>query len=80
MIKQKNTYNAVVSATRALLGAPVDVSVSLGRNRFVSFKGIVSACYPSLFTVSPTDGFSGKTSYSYSEVMCGNVSVRKAGS
>ncbi|MBO4572971.1 MAG: Veg family protein [Clostridia bacterium] len=75
MIKQKTDYFNVKTALENMLGKEVDVSVNMGRNKFVGFKGVVSACYPALFTVSPKDRFSGKTSFSYSEVMCGNVKI-----
>ncbi len=76
MIKQKKDYGKVKEAIEKMLGTAVDVSVNLGRNKRASYKGVVSACYPALFTVSPKDCFSGKTSFSYSEVMCGQVSVK----
>ena len=77
MIKQKNDYPAVKSAIEKMLGASVSVSVNTGRNKVATYKGVVSACYPALFTVSPSTEFKGKTSFSYSEVMCGQVSIEK---
>lgn len=77
MIKQKNDYGNVKSAIEKLIGDGVNVSVNLGRNKFTSFSGTVSACYPALFTVVPDLPFNGKTSFSYSEVMCGQVRVEK---
>ena len=77
MIKQKINYVSVKSNVERLLGKCVNVSVNVGRNKFVNFDGVVSACYPALFTVDPTSDFSGKTSFSYSEVMCGAVKVNK---
>ena len=79
MIKQKNDYGKVKTAIETLLGSSVDVSVNMGRNKFVSFKGVVSACYPALFTISPQTPFTGKTSFSYSEVMCGQVRINEIG-
>ena len=75
MIKQKNDFGTVKRAIERMLGSSVDVSVNMGRNKFVSFKGVVSACYPALFTVTPHTPFTGKTSFSYSEVMCGQVRI-----
>ena len=79
MIKQKSDYGTVKNAIEKMLGDTVSVYVDLGRNKHTSYKGVVSACYPALFTVSPSDTFSGKTSFSYSEVMCGQVSIKKDG-
>ena len=54
----------------------VDVTLNLGRNKFVKVSGRLSGVYPALFTVVPEDkAFKGKTSYSYSEYMCGKVSL-----
>ena len=54
----------------------VTVRVNLGRNKSVSYQGVLSGVYPALFTVKPDDeGFLGKTAYSYSDVLCGTVKV-----
>lgn len=56
----------------------VAVRVNLGRNKSVSYSGILSGIYPALFTVKPDEeGFLGKTSYSYSDLLCGNVKIKK---
>ena len=42
----------------------------------MSYSGILSGIYPALFTVKPDEeGFLGKTAYSYSDVLCGNVKI-----
>ena len=56
----------------------VAVKVNLGRNKSMSYSGILSGIYPALFTVQPDEeGFLGKTSYSYSDVLCGMVKIKK---
>ncbi len=56
----------------------VAVRVNLGRNKSVSFSGVLSGIYPALFTVKPDDeAYLGKTAYSYSDVLCGNVKIKK---
>ena len=56
----------------------VEVTLNLGRNKYVVYSGILSGVYPALFTVSPENkDFKGKTSYSYSEYMCGKVKLRE---
>ena len=61
----------------ACASKPVDVRVNLGRNKIVNFSGVLSGVYPALFTVQPDqDDFLGKTAYSYSDVLCGNVKVK----
>ena len=63
---------------RACTAQRVAVRVNLGRNKSVSYSGILSGVYPALFTVKPDDkNFLGKTAYSYSDVLCGNVKIKR---
>lgn len=56
----------------------VAVKVNLGRNKHVTFEGVLSGIYPALFTIKPDDeNFLGKTAYSYSDVLCGNVKLKR---
>ena len=76
MIKStKNIKDAKVYVYN-LKGSEVDVLVNLGRNKFARYSGRVSAIYPALFTVVPNGEFNGKTSFSYSELLCGGVRLR----
>ena len=77
MIKSNSNILQVKETIKALYGSDVSVKVNLGRNRFASFCGKVTGIYPALFTISPTDEFRGKTTYSYSEMLCGSVTVKK---
>ena len=77
MIKQKNDIASVKKTIADYFKQQVDVVVNLGRNKILKYTGELSGVYPSLFTVRPDDkGFLGKTSYSYAEVLCGNVRVK----
>ena len=70
---------AVKRAIETCLRSKVDVTVNLGRNKVLSYRGELSGVYPALFTVRPDDErFLGKTSYSYAEVLCGSVQVKRA--
>lgn len=74
MIKSTVSLTQVKEYIKNMQQKPVDVTLNLGRNKFVSYKGTLSGVYPALFTVAPKDStFKGKTSYSYSEFMCGKV-------
>ena len=56
----------------------VAVRVNLGRNKILSYSGVLSGIYPALFTVKPDDtDFLGKTAYSYSDVLCGSVKIKQ---
>ncbi len=74
MIKSGETINQVKENIKKLHKNDVEVILSLGRNKYVRFCGTLSGVYPALFTVTPIDkNFKGKTTYSYSEYMCGRV-------
>ena len=76
MIKSTVTLSQVKETIKKMQLKQVEVTINLGRNKFVNFFGTVSGVYPALFTVLPTDkSFKGKTSYSYSEYMCGRVTL-----
>ena len=62
MIKAVHNIVNVKKSVNSIIGEAVTVKVNLGRNKFVNFKGKLTAVYPSLFTVSPTDDYKGKTS------------------
>ena len=73
MIKCDKDYESVKKSVESLYRKNVFVTQSLGRNKFRSYDGVVTGVYQALFTVSPVSSYNGKTSFSYSEIMCGNV-------
>ena len=77
MIKSSVTINQVKDYIKNMHQKAVDVTLNMGRNRFVKYSGTLIGVYPALFTVLPFDkNFKGKTSYSYSEFMCGRVRLK----
>ena len=78
MIKTNLNYDNVKKAVEILRGQTVRVTQNLGRNKHCSYDGIVTGVYQALFTVSPIAEYSGKTSFSYSEIMCGNVRLKRS--
>lgn len=78
MIKPTKNIKDVKQMVRACAEQRVAVKVNLGRNKSISYCGVLSGVYPALFTVKPDEeGFLGKTSYSYSDVLCGNVKIKR---
>lgn len=78
MIKASTNIMSVKTEITSLKGQKVEVKVNLGRNKSERFTGVLTAVYPALFTVSPDDkSYKGKTSYSYSEYLCGNVILNR---
>ena len=77
MIKAKYNLNTVKEKIKSFYEKDVLVRVNLGRNKIVQYSGRLTGVYPALFTVCPDDkNFLGKTTYSYSEILCGNVKVK----
>ena len=76
MIKTALNYEKVKRAVEILRGRTVRVTQNLGRNKLCSYDGVVTGVYQALFTVAPIAEYKGKTSFSYSEIMCGNVSIK----
>jgi len=77
MIKSTVTISQVKEYIKNMHLKPVDVILNIGRNKFVKYSGTLVGVYPALFTVCPFDkNFRGKTSYSYSEFMCGRVRLK----
>ena len=78
MIKNTSSLTEVKNNIKNMKEKSVSVTINLGRNKLVSFIGKVDGVYPALFTVSPLDkAFKGKTTYSYSEYMCGRVKLKE---
>ncbi len=78
MIKSTVSLSQVKETINKMKEHPVSVTLNLGRNKLVSFSGKIVGVYPALFTVSPFDkSFKGKTSYSYSEFLCGRVKLKE---
>ena len=77
MIKTNKSIVSAKERIRKYFEKDVIVKVNLGRNKYASFTGKVTNIYPALFTVTPHKSFNGKTSFSYSELMCGLVLIKK---
>ena len=79
MIRKTASLRAVKAEIESFYEQDVCVHVNLGRNKSADFTGKLSGVYPALFTVLPDDkNYRGKTAYSYSEILCGSVRVRRA--
>ena len=77
MIKTNTTINQIKQAVKECYRKQIMVKLNLGRNKYVTFPATLNGVYPSLFTVQPDDkNFLGKTAYSYSEILCGRVSIK----
>lgn len=77
MIKPNKSLEDAKNLVNALRGRKLDVFVNLGRNKTARYFGVLTGVYPALFTVSPLGDFRGKTSFSYSELLCGGVTLKE---
>ena len=58
----------------SLKGQYISLKINKGRNKIVSLTAIIEQVYPSMFVISPTsDVLLDRKSYSYSDVLCGDV-------
>ena len=73
MKRDLETIENVRTKLESLKGQNIKFQVNKGRKKFVSFNGIVTAIYPSVFTILPDTEEGKEKSYSYTEVLCGNV-------
>lgn len=73
MKRNLETIENVRTKLEALKGKNIKFQVNKGRKKYVSFSGIVTATYPSVFTILPDIVDEKERSYSYTEVLCGNV-------
>ena len=57
-----------------LKGQNISLKINKGRNKIVSLTAIIDQVYPSMFVITPTsDVLLDRKSYSYSDVLCGDV-------
>ena len=78
MIKPTKNISDVKQMVKDFSAQRVAVKVNLGRNKTMRFCGVLSGVYPALFTIQPDEkDFLGKTAYSYSDVLCGTVKIKR---
>ena len=73
MKRDLETIENVRTKLESLKGHMIKFQVNKGRKKYVSFNGKVTAIYPSVFTILPDVENEKERSYSYTEVLCGNV-------
>ena len=73
MRKVNSKIEDVIEQIQRLKGKSVDLEVSRGRKKTLKISGVIESLYPSIFTVR-CEG-QGPFSYSYADVLCGEVKV-----
>ena len=71
------TIEEVKKQIKELQGKNINMEVNKGRNKIVKLLASVDKVYPSMFVIKPQGEVDiDKTSYSYSEVLCGNIKFK----
>lgn len=65
--------SGIKSKILALKGAQVEMNINRGRKKIESVSGIIKDVYPSVFTVAVKESRQPLQTFSYYDVLCGNV-------
>ena len=79
MRKVNSSVITVIQEIEKLKGENICMEVNKGRKKIEKYQGIIENTYPSIFTVNIGEG-KNSLSYSYTEVLCGDVVISKIGS
>ncbi len=77
MRKMITTLDDIKQAVSLLKGEQVELYINRGRRKVLKFKGIVDNVYTSVFTVKDKIVSTLTHTYSYSDVLCGEVKITK---
>jgi uncharacterized protein Veg len=75
MRKKTMSILEVKDAVAALKGKLIDIRINKGRKKIVTHEGEVIDTFPSVFTMKINDEDGSVLSCSYSDVICGMVSL-----
>lgn len=80
MRKKTQSIEAVKAKIHAMLGKNINMSVCRGRKRISKYAGIIENAFPSVFIVRLISNKKDTEripclSYSYNDVLCGEVSI-----
>lgn len=73
-MKTTTTVIDIKNKVHSLKGQNIALKINKGRNKIVSLTAIIDQVYPSMFVILPTSDVDlDRKSYSYSDVLCGDV-------
>jgi uncharacterized protein Veg len=75
MRKINSNLNEIKNRIEVLKGRKVKMQVNRGRRKIEHYDATIETTYPSVFTVKVTSPQPETMSYSYSEVLCGDVKI-----
>ncbi|MBO7508219.1 MAG: Veg family protein [Clostridia bacterium] len=76
MRKDLETIESVRNRLTGIKGQDVCLSVNRGRRKIEKFDAKLVETYTSVFMVSVGGEFETNRSYSYTEILCGNVHIK----
>ncbi len=76
MRKVNSNVATVIEEIERLKGSNISMEINKGRRKIEKYQGIIENVYPSIFTVNIGDG-KNPLSYSYTEVLCGDVIINE---
>ena len=77
MRKNITTLDDIKQAILSLKGEQVKLYINRGRRKIFKFEGIIDNVYTSVFTVKDKIATSSTHTYSYSDILCGEVKISK---
>jgi uncharacterized protein Veg len=73
-MKSHATIIDIKNKIHSLKGQNIALKINKGRNKIVSLTAVIDQVYPSMFVILPTSDVDlDRKSYSYSDVLCGDV-------
>lgn len=75
MKRELATIESVRKMLEDIKGSDVKMQVNKGRKKIIKFDAKLVSTYPSVFTVFVQNSSEPERSYSYTEVLCGNVKI-----
>ena len=76
MKKNLTTISSIKENLEQYMGKDVKMEVCLGRKKMSNFDAVLTNIYPSVFTVNVPNSDNPNRSYSYTEILCGNVKIQ----
>ncbi|MBQ8522240.1 MAG: Veg family protein [Clostridia bacterium] len=77
MRKSITTLDDIKRAVLSLKGEQVELYINRGRRKVLKFEGTIDNVYTSVFTVKDKIASSLTHTYSYSDILCGEVKITK---
>ena len=78
MRKGVTTLSDIKQAVLSLKGKQVELYINRGRRKILKFQGVIDNVYTSVFTVKDKIASTLTHTYSYSDILCGEVKITKS--